>query len=828
MIQYKYFHPSGRYIYRMSIDQSDAYYDYHLNLFEKLRLNVSGEGAFAYVVLDDAAVFVQSSISDNHAFVHEIYCANGEVAELPHKYIGNLETSIKNAENVPDVLDSKIKLVASRTVDRAYRKRVGDKKLLPKLIDALLFDIRKVIIMADGNEAVDYLLALSYVLPEKVVRTLGFCIGSDSVSTDDIEVNVESDKCGVAKIDIWAPKMSNFSYNNYAADYYIFDVRSTPRTNYERPASPIAAVIEGFDLTNESEVNSFKSALEGVFSDDGDIDIEELERVSAIYAFRANRSFDSAKKILFSNAIDDEYLKREALDIVLGNLDELSPSEKNQVLSLDFGEDATESVGDEMTRHLAEKESLSAEEKQILSSLIEKDETGARLSAIYDEKRRMNDFGGMVEIFGSGCAILEKVMSRRGFKLDDERVKQLVINLLNMVDVRNIFNAIPTQQAANGEDFFKKVVLGLKNEEARQTVTAILMASAYSVCGNRGTEKTIADIRNIGLRALLDIMKKSGKTDKENLEFVVHVRSKLIEISECIEDMKINANLFFYGDKPIGVDAIRRRILHLSMADTLEIYNLVSQREHIEGRSFDGMSDELTKRLLDEKFVTKEVKSNRGVTQAYTDFFNALNQQKKSEHSGIKKYIESLDREAEISEEFLNYRCDFVSDCYRTLSPKDKRSVYEGEIASFRDIPTEEKKILAVDETIFVFGTSRTEITRKSTSASSIGIWAFLMSLLSAIVLLIPSFIQSLTLEIGSIEEYIDCVVDFIRPEFMFIPLGVYLMDVISYFVIKIVNAVKKTNINETKNANLITLICGILPLLVFVLSFALFYHLSI
>jgi len=404
---------------------------------------------------------------------------------------------------------------------------------------------------------------------------------------------------------------------------------------------------------------------------------------------------------------------------------------------------------------------------------------------------------------------------------------QIVTNLLNMVDVRNIYTIIPVPQRANGEDFFSKVVFETKNEEVRKIATAILMISAYSVCQNKGIEKNLADIRNIGLKKLLDLMKKQGKTDREILEFVVQVRSRMVEISYCIEDMQINTNLFFYGQKGIGESEIKRYIGRLPMSECISFYMDVKQYELSDGCEYTGICEELCKILLDEKTVMREVKNSRNISQAYTYFFNTLNDQKKKENANIKKYIDSLDKESQISEEFLNYRCDFVSDCYKTLSPKDKRSVYDGEISSFRDIPTEEKKIAAVDETIYVFGTIRAVSRRKSKSSDGIGIWAFLMAALSAVVLLIPSFIQTLTLGLESFDGYIECVVDFIRPEFAFIPLGVYLLDVISYFVIKLVNAVKKTNINETKNANLITLICGILPLLVFVLSFVLFYHLS-
>ena len=829
MIQYKYFHKSSGYEHRLSIAKDNSEYTYHLDLFESLRSRIEGDGVFAYVLLNNNRVLMKKTKNeDNYLFVHSVYCNEDDITSLPYKYVSELSASMDNSDNPPDILEDYTLPKRIRDTDKDFKDRVSQKGILHTLIDAVLFGDKKIILMANENEAIDYIKAISYVLPENVAKGIGFCINSANVLNEDISTGIGTDKQTNAQIKLWAPRLNSFDYNSYTSFYYVFDVREdTVRVSYDKPQSVLSKLIQGVDITNESEVAMLKQELEKATLPNGEFDLSQLNRIATVQMFQRNPSdLSLSKSIVLENAVNDDYLKAQAMGVLMERGGELDQNERRQLIDAYNSNDTlAQSVSGAMLEYLTGIKNPIDEEKSLLMTFLENDETGSSIEALYNKAKDVRDFEGMVSIFKEGCTVLGKKERARGYSCEGSI--DLITTLLNMVNINEIFSLIPYECSISGEGFFTKAAYELTDKRVRATVCAILMISAYS---HDGCDSALVDIRIRGMKALVENMRtKEGKTNRDALEFIILVRSKMIQIANYIPECEIDTDLMFSRDEhSIGKAFVQMLVDKLNMEDCLEIYNLLRYNDTLENDLYDSMVSTVLDKLLNIDFVILNVKSNRSVTERYLDFFATLSEEKQSDCKSVKSYLESLNMQSRINSSFYEYRCSFINDCYKTLPTKSKKDLHRDSYESLDKIKSKEAREEIADRIVTKFSNSQRKYTVKHTSSDKIGIWAFFMSVLSIVILLLPSFIQTATLGIQTFEGYIECVVDFIKPQYVFIPLAVYLMDIVSYVFIKAYNAKNRTNINEVKNANVITLFCGILPLIAFALSFVVFYHMSI
>ena len=68
--------------------------------------------------------------------------------------------------------------------------------------------------------------------------------------------------------------------------------------------------------------------------------------------------------------------------------------------------------------------------------------------------------------------------------------------------------------------------------------------------------------------------------------------------------------------------------------------------------------------------------------------------------------------------------------------------------------------------------------------------------------------------------QQVGSILSFINPFYAIIPIGVFALHAITYSCLKYRNTLKR--------ANIITLLCGILPVVVFVLAYIVFYLLGV
>lgn len=811
MIQYKYFHASDGYKYRLSIGKDNEEYGYLSSLFEALRGKSGGESTFVYAPLDKGCVFLQGSSPNNETFIHGVYCEDVKPLAKPVDYFGSLEVKMQNPENAPEVIEPIRALNRQRIVDKSYISRLH--RITPTLIDAILYgeDDKEIVIVADDNEGINYIKALGLILPDRVLKKIGFCYGSSSVSDEKICTEDGS----TVKIKIWAPKLSSFYFENYESSYYVFDVRGArePRHSYDKAPSTLARAIETFELTNESAVNRFKAIVDSAFTQEGELNEAGLEISLNEYMFRSRPNIDSARAI-FNTRRDNIALHLDAVEFMLTC--ELDPSEVGQIIALcNSNAEYQQRVGETLYNYISARQGrgISQPEAQFLNNTIMNDQDGDRFRQHFSRFRYTRNFTEKMQAFYNACQIIEPRLEGSNYSING--LEPQIETIIETFDTSNWANE---QAQSNGEGYFTSTIPAMQSPRLQILATAMLMISAYTLEPNDPRRQ----LRLRGLRILINNISKSV-SPLDSIYFLINVRDEMIKLSTQIETIDVlDPSISLMTDESYSKSMLSRIIATISCKDLLAL----ERRLRLSINLYEGLYEIVFGTLTNDGFVRKNIKNGADGTVDYIEFYESLSESKKVK--SVTLHLDRLGKEDVANNELMEYRCDFVTGCYKTLSDNQKKQVSKEPIASISALPTTEERINAVSKTIDVFGTNKQIRIKKKKLSGEIGIWAFIMALISGLILLIPSFVQIGTLGLDSFSAYINCVVDFIKPYYVVIPAVVYLIDIVSYFVLAIYNERKKTNINEIKNANIITILCGLFPTLIYVLSYIIFYHLSI
>lgn len=141
-------------------------------------------------------------------------------------------------------------------------------------------------------------------------------------------------------------------------------------------------------------------------------------------------------------------------------------------------------------------------------------------------------------------------------------------------------------------------------------------------------------------------------------------------------------------------------------------------------------------------------------------------------------------------------------------------------IKSYEDIPDMGEKLRIVESTIQVFGTIKKHKRKGRLPYCGIFIWAFAFSLISMLILSLPSIIVPAGLGTLDATHILEKFIYFFKPYLFALPVYVFLLELIGYFGFK--------HGKRLKRANIITILCGILPIVMFTISCILFYYIRI
>ncbi len=813
MIQYQYFHTGKEYVYKLSLQRSEERYRDNEKLFETVRKGIRGE-AFTYAILGNEFIMLQAtSKRESGLFVKGIRGDLSLISTIPVKYVDQFERSVSDSDKTADILpDGKLPFL-SRLLD-SFNIAEHLHHIFAKLFDALVYDNtgRQIIVNADSHEtALKYLKVISMLLPVSFIKKIGFCVGSTNIPDDPMSVITSSGETEEPVIRLWFPEFNNFNFDAYDGRYYIFDTVAN-RDNYNKELSIAAKTIAEINLSNDSQSRNFANCISKAFNSNGGVSYEDLDRLSAIYLFNIKRDSDSARSVLSlgsKGSIEQEQAVINAIQYLL-NQSRSGAGLSGQDMENIEGEyksntRVAHAISDSLYEYyVAFYKNLNENEKQIFLQLICDDDTGGRLNSFLQSSLR-GDFTAMVGAFSVTREVLQAQMGTRGGTVAANR--ETINTAVRFFDIGNCHQRIPMAQRFNGEDFFSNASLGDKFD-MQVLMCAVLMASAYF----SGIPVECCEIR---VRGLKNFLQESHMPPLKQLELILGVRGRILEICDEIPELNIDEDFDFLFNCETGKLWMKELIDALPVKETLEADSYV--RSHsAERRFYESMEAFIAERLLNLDFVKKYIRSGTAERDNYMMFFNSLSREQRDENSEINDFLNELGHEIGINEEFAKYRFDFALECYSTLQESDKKKVKPDlEVRSYKETAANER-LGIVEKTINTFGTVAKTKRKQKRFFSSIGIWAFFLGILSFIFLSVPAIVIPASLGTFGIQTILDKFLFYFKPEFIAIPLVIYFFDYIVYLCLKEGNRIKR--------ANIITLFCGILPVILFVVAYVTFY----
>lgn len=112
---------------------------------------------------------------------------------------------------------------------------------------------------------------------------------------------------------------------------------------------------------------------------------------------------------------------------------------------------------------------------------------------------------------------------------------------------------------------------------------------------------------------------------------------------------------------------------------------------------------------------------------------------------------------------------------------------------------------------------------KRKKELSPIGIWSFILAIISLVILCIPSIVLPLGLGNVTFEIFIDKFTNYFLPWFVAIPICVYLVTMLLYALSREVN--KQIKLRKTIKTSIL---CCLLPVLCFALAFIICYFANI
>lgn len=812
MIQYQYFHTIRGYVSRMSLDKDAKNYALLEGMFDAVRKNINGN-FFTYATVGTSAIFAQATNNDGGMFLKELFCE--EVNDVPAKYIDKFESSVANdvmnAERLPD---ASLPVLGRRVEDFSLAQNLHH--IFAKLVDALLYGDKnkQIVIIADNREsAANYVKVLSMLLPLDFMKNVGFCIGSTSIPNEGISYLNENGYAESISVKIWLPEIKGFDFDAYASFYYVFDTVHN-RDNYDRELSSVARVIEGLNLANQTKAQSFANSIAPAFRRDGSVDFAAIEKKAVLQLFEMNRNVNVAKDILRMDTSDDPLQVRITVNAIRclleeNNVQNLSAEDKNTILRIyRTNADVSREIENSLFNFfLTSYETLSSEEKRELVGMIARDHQDGRLQRILDRAIRGN-YSDLIDAFEVCIGVFKIRCSNTSYQIFEN--KDFIEKIIRFFDISRICRKLPTTQYTNGEDFFK-VILREPDTQIKNIAAAILMSSAC-----------FADVSNdcciIRINGLRYFINNCAQEPMKKLENIIKIREIVLDIADEIPSLDIsNDQRDFIFNNKTGERWLTQLVSTMSIEEVIEADSLVRNRT-VGARLYGGLLNAVRVRLLDVNVVRENVKVGTTTFVQYIDFFNTLPQEIQDACLDIQRQLQDLDFAEKINNEFSMYRCDFAYDCYKTLSPEDRDTVIKegGSAKPFNQITENSEKTKSVESTIKVFGTVANIKQNKSGNLKPVAMWAFGLSVLSSLILILPAIVQVLIHGKFDFTLIVERIGYNLVPACAFIPLGVFAINVISFFLLR--------EGNKIKRANIITLLCAILPLVMFSVGYLMFY----
>lgn len=838
MIQYIKYH-KDKYIFKLvGSDPSVASNDQSLIKanFDELQdkfFPSSSKNSIIYYVNNNN--FYLMKIRDNRiTTAHGIYGSINSVDYCPILCCDLLST-----ENIIDETSLNVNLELPRTHDLP---NTCDKNyIFPKLIDAILSNKKNIIIyVKNEQEFISYVYILFELLPLKLRNKLSVVFNSQLLMDDRNDEN---------RIKLFFTDNSTVLDGNYDSSNYVFNstaINDRDLTNYVVSNQVLVDFYQQFEIyVRENRLNEIKSKIwrYDFFNKDGNVDLYNIEKAVVLSKFDSNKNIDTAKEVLEFYFNNHDKMNEDQIVIMASRLllKAKLHLESLQILKKLFtiNEKFRTSLCNDYFNYLVEIyiDNITSQNKatfelldEILSVAKNIDENSLftePLNKIFPDPPVQPNQNYFKLLFGiyyetKFDKVLIQIVEYLHFKNTAS---------WNNFVLKNIYQECILFEKSNKQDLYDELFIKrFKNNVNSEIVNKAFFTMIASVCTNLDEIKD-RNFINLRYAYLVDYLKHkfSGK----------EIVYGLFEFSNVFKRFTVLFNNYNYRN--ISLKFGTGSYL-LPKKDVIDVVDLLTFEEKIDILMNTSFMSKLTNytvlfEVLNERCISLDIVQNniKSYSSLAVKFYNLLLNGAfihDQNYTEVVKYIEDIQQNDNIRQEFLNYRLEFSKKQFDLLDNEEKESlarnygnvdeilvdVSETDLKCFNN-----RKKLLDDIYINYKNTFKVNIFKeeglKKYFIRGIG-WAFFEIIISCLLLLlVPTF------------KYFSLNLDFVFlvKEFMTSEMLVFLMYIIVlfssiYFVNYCDNEVKDKR-KCLRPALLYSFLLGILPLICFVATYLLVYY---
>ena len=645
MIAYQYFHLPNGYVAKTSDNNPSE-----LSVFESIRLSISSTQYYAYYVISNKGYVLASKLDENkNQFIRGRQAMMNELTMLP----------LSLGELIPDMrlmrqdmtLVARMFMVAPFT----FKTYSHDKLAFAKAFDSIVLKKDAILIFNNMEDATYTLKTILSLLPIDFAKTISFVI-SDQLNLNPIEIVspygektmgechlhlvtrnlTEEEKRDHNVIDFANPSNQNKELSSLAEEVYQSDLTPTSLLNLKNHFSTF------IDSNGINEAVLYASKRENEFAQN-----KNVETLNSLLEIVNQVPYELASSILSRLA-----------NTFVHDLQEGSLSEElfNQIPNLSnqfppFGEIVNPSYRDYLQSHYLSLEGQAEDDFAMILG------TGDNFDSFFNEL--FMESNNRRKAKRLSILLLAIYYSYSSNQVDNETTVSRYMRLMDFVNIANCYQLLSFEEKNEGEELFFGI-----NEEGHFTQNELdrisfLVYSAYLQSGNdewkkirlKGLETRIKDLPVLEKFRVLNEVKKG-------MEFFSSI---LYDDNYILSDLND-----FYFD--VYRDSLKSELRRVNYNEILNFYDEFQSVPYL------GLTSLLTDSLTNlSSFLSAYPDLTREQVNHFLLLFKGMPQNK--ECIEMIDYLTLLNKEAELNEDYTQFRTDFLNRCHELL-PEEKKREY--------------------------------------------------------------------------------------------------------------------------------------------------------
>lgn len=804
MKQYKYFHhPTIGYVDVISENDNERKQAL-LEIFSKLKQfkAPSNVTAFTYGKMQDD-IFLMQATNMNYSYFHGYAGKVGEIDFLPTAYIGRFTQTYSEADLQMKLEDATV----PRGIEANFYLANNLQSVFADMVENILYGDKPIIIVGDNQEQLEkYIKVLLLLFPKQYAINLGFSTITSSIPDFIFKNNQESLNIKIVGVTFDAS-------NTYSQLAYVYNVSSKYSfSSYKNESlhlysQAIREISDRLLRGDGGRVASLINLVCGAFLPDGTVDEKNLERVLAIHAYESNPTYETALKLLKMKLNNEDFSVNEqtlasAIKVILDNknktMDAINVVKTIRNLNESINFISRNFYGEYLfTEYFVNSKELQDEDKIELITFISDDNNQEFRNRLLQLPKT------------------KKVVSILMLAYLETESDELLRIILNCIDLDKTYNS------PEFENCLLEYIAKIVPEKDLIRAISILVTPCYYPKYGLNSYMVTSRLQEL-VKFLASLPKK---TVYDEIRVILQLKNYVVMNAEVVDVDVLGAEDFDLLPETY-IDSL---VKQMSFDECL---SLINRRTDINIEGYTRLHSYVNDRLSNITEVEHAITLNN--VNAYREFLERTPNPGKLYK--IKEFLNRFEDEANLNQTMQDFRYDFIRASYHTLSKPHQQEIeqllvnqkYTGTVDNYlKDTSIDYLKKQEVIEKIsqYVYNSRKVKKVKgfiiDNKYIFKIGCFSFLYMLLAIILLVFPALFIAV-IHNFSVFEYI---IGYVETYFVFIPLYVWLLFNILYFI-NIIKT-KLARKDSLKNASYNTFLFGILPLILYSIVYIVLYFLA-